>query len=125
MPKTRELTIKQRKFKTAYIKNGGNATQAALETYNTVDYQTAGMIGSENLKKPKLKQAIETALIDLEVTPKSVIKTFKDMVNIHSQENPNAAVRANENLADILNLYPSVKSFTLDDGNIKSLSWQE
>jgi phage terminase small subunit len=121
----RELSLKQRKFAKAYIKNGGNATQAALESYDTTDYFTSAAIGQENLKKPLIKQAIETALIELDLSPKKVLKTFVNIIDKHTDENPNAAVRANENIAQIMNMYPSQKSLTLDDGNIKSLSWQE
>lgn len=32
----------------------GNATQSALQVYNTVDYNTAGVIGHDNLKKLKV-----------------------------------------------------------------------
>ena len=125
MPKTRELTIKQRKFKAAYIKNGGNATQAALEAYDTDNENIAGAIGSDNLRKPKIKQAIEMALIELELSPRSVLKDFIDIKETHKVENPNAAVRAIENIANIMNLYPSQKSLSLQDGNVKSISWQE
>lgn len=124
MPKTRELTIKQRKFVKAYVKSG-NGTQSALEAYDTEDYFTGGSIAQENLKKPAIKKAIETALIELDITPKSVLKTFLNVTQMDLNDNPNAVVRANENLANILNLYPSQKSLSLQDGNVKSISWQE
>ena len=123
--KQRPLTIKQRKFTKAYIETNGNATQAALQAYTTDDPNTAGMIGSSNLRKPKIKEAIETALIELELNPKTVLKTFVDIIDLHKVSNPNASVRANENIANIMNLYPSQKSLSLDNGSIKSLSWQE
>lgn len=51
------LTAKQRAFVLAYLSNGFNATQAAI----TAGYseKTAYSIGSENLKKPEIKIAIE------------------------------------------------------------------
>jgi phage terminase small subunit len=119
------LTVKQRKFAKEYVANGGNATQAALKVYDTTEYHTAGLIGHENINKPKLKQAIETALIRLDITPEDVLKSFKDVRDFNKEINPNASVRANENLANIMNLYPSQKSLSLSDGSIKSLSWQE
>ena len=119
------MTLKQRKFVKGYIKNGGNATQAALEAYDTDNDNVAGMLGSENIRKPKIKQAIEMALIELELSPRSVLKDFIDIKETHKVENPNAAVRAIENIANIMNLYPSQKSLSMSDGNVKSISWQE
>ncbi len=46
------------------IASGANGVQAALANYDTEDYSTAGMIASENLKKPKIIQALEEALPD-------------------------------------------------------------
>lgn len=56
---TRKATIKQRKFVEKYLE-GENATQAALEVYDTNDYSTAGNIASDNLKKPKVIALLES-----------------------------------------------------------------
>ena len=120
-----QLTIKQRKFVKTYVKNEGNGTQAVLESYKIDNPNTAGAIASENLRKPKIKEALEKALVKLDITPERVLKTFLNVTEVHMEQNPNAAVRANENLAQIMNLYPSQKSLTMDDGNVKSVSWQE
>jgi phage terminase small subunit len=37
-------TPKQQRFIEAYVRNGGNATQAALEACDTADYGTARVI---------------------------------------------------------------------------------
>lgn len=52
------LTIKQELFVAAYCSNGYNATQAAL----TAGYSpnSAGVIGSENLSKPEIAEAIDS-----------------------------------------------------------------
>ena len=52
-----KLTPKQDAFVKAYLLNGGNATQAAI----TAGYskKTAQAIGTENLCKPLIKDAIE------------------------------------------------------------------
>jgi len=39
-------------------------TQAALKNYDTESYHTAGVIAHENLKKPKIQNALEEALPD-------------------------------------------------------------
>ena len=59
-----KLTRKQKKFVKELVENGGNATQAALKAYDTDDYNTAGVIASENLNKPKIEKALEEALPD-------------------------------------------------------------
>lgn len=52
-----KLTAKQDAFVKAYLLNGGNATQAAIDAGYSKN--TAKAIGSENLTKPDIKAAIE------------------------------------------------------------------
>lgn len=52
-----KLTPKQDKFVKAYLLNGGNAMQAAIEA--GYSGKTAGEMGYENLNKPQIKKAIE------------------------------------------------------------------
>lgn len=52
-----KLTTKQDKFVKAYLLNGGNATQAAIDAGYSKD--TARFIGAENLTKLNVKKAIE------------------------------------------------------------------
>jgi hypothetical protein len=52
-----KLTAKQDAFVKAYLLNGGNATQAAIDA--GYSKKTAQEIGSENLSKPIIKDAIE------------------------------------------------------------------
>ena len=56
MKKEGKLTAKQEAFVDAYIETG-NATEAAKRA--GYSEKTAGAVGAENLKKPKIKQAIE------------------------------------------------------------------
>ena len=51
------LTIKQDKFVKAYLLNGGNAMQAAIDA--GYSEKTSGEMGYENLNKPQIKKAIE------------------------------------------------------------------
>lgn len=55
------MTLKQRTFVKNYVESG-NGTQAALEAYNTRDSNTAAVIASENLTKPKVIEAINRVL---------------------------------------------------------------
>ena len=61
-----KLTLKQKAFADEYIKNGGNATQAAEKA--GYSKKTAYSIGNENLKKPAIKEYIakQTEQIDKE-----------------------------------------------------------
>jgi len=52
-----KLTNKQDAFVKAYLLNGFNATQAAIEA--GYSEKTAYSIGNENLSKPEIKKAIE------------------------------------------------------------------
>lgn len=54
---------KEKGFIKDYIETG-NGVQSALKNYDTNDYNTAGVIASENLKKPKIQKAIAEALPD-------------------------------------------------------------
>lgn len=47
-----ELTIKQKRFAEEYIRNGGNATQAAISA--RYSKRSAASIGEENMRKPEI-----------------------------------------------------------------------
>lgn len=55
-----DLTKKQAEFVAEYVENGHNGTQAALQVYDTTDENTAAVIASENLRKPKIESAIKS-----------------------------------------------------------------
>ena len=59
-----KLTLKQRQFANEYIANRGNATKAVLKAYDTDNYNTARVMGSENLTKPNICAYIEELLAD-------------------------------------------------------------
>lgn len=56
------MTLKQRQFVKKYIQNGGNGTQAAMDVYNTKNYNSAHSIASDNLQKPTIRREIEQAM---------------------------------------------------------------
>ena len=51
------LTNKQKKFVEGITK-GKNGTQSVLAAYDTISVNTAGNIASENLRKPKIRDAL-------------------------------------------------------------------
>src|SRR3990167_7419265 len=61
MPKTRKLTPKQSEFVDEYARTK-NATKSAMIAYDVNNIRTASVVGSENLAKPDVSQAIEKAL---------------------------------------------------------------
>lgn len=77
----RKLTLKQRNFVQNYIENGGNATKAAMDAYNTIDYKTAQNIGSENLSNPIIAQAVEDTIEKRGgVTKDKFVQMLEDLV---------------------------------------------
>ena len=73
----RKPTLKQRRFIKAYVQNGGNATQAALEAYDTT-YDTARVIGCENLTKPNIKRVIDRLMEAVELSTKDTLRAIGD-----------------------------------------------
>lgn len=82
MAKKGELTPKQKKFADEFIKTG-NLTQSAI----TAGYskKTAGMIASENLKKPYIAEYIRSRTEEVEVEDKvdleRAIQMLSDIAN--------------------------------------------
>ena len=56
---SRQITKKQKDWVNEYLKSG-NKTQAALKTYNTMDYKTASVIGSDNFEKPRVVEFMQS-----------------------------------------------------------------
>ena len=54
----KELTLKQQRFVEEYIQNGANATQASKTAGYAGNPVTLASVGSENLRKPQIRQAI-------------------------------------------------------------------
>jgi phage terminase small subunit len=114
--KAKALTIKQEKFIGAYVQNEGNATQAALEAYGTSDEHTAAVIGSENLRKPDIKERIDEALVSLRITPEYTLQGFKKLADNSRVDMVKA--RALENIASIQDMYPKHgNSLDIADGS--------
>jgi phage terminase small subunit len=73
----RKPTLKQQRFILAFIKNGGNATQAALAAYDTT-YATARVIGCENLTKPTIRREIDRLMKAVQLSTKDCLRAIKD-----------------------------------------------
>ncbi|MBI2310762.1 terminase small subunit [Candidatus Collierbacteria bacterium] len=59
-----QLTLKQRIFLREYISSRGNATKAAMVAYDIRSRNTAGVVGFENLRKPKIVKIVKQIIGD-------------------------------------------------------------
>ena len=70
----RRLTPKQEIFSAELIKNGGNATAAALKAYPNATYASAKTIGWENMTKLNLAKAVREEFSRQGVTLEKALK---------------------------------------------------
>lgn len=56
------MTLKQKTFVKSYLQNGGNGTQAVLDSYSVKNRHVAESIAYENLRKPEVRRGIEIAM---------------------------------------------------------------
>ncbi len=105
----RKITKKQKAFADKHLETG-NGTKSALETYDTQDENTAAVIASENLRKPKIIEYLEghgknaaTEIVRLGL----------------KANNENVRLGANKDILDRIGLKPTekheVQVFTLED----------
>lgn len=84
-----KLTAKQELFCQEYVANGNNATKAAKAA--GYSKKTATMMGSENLRKPYIRDRItkihKPVLKKLEITKEMVLKGILDIARDGEQEN--------------------------------------
>lgn len=72
--KTRPLTTKQEVFVAEYVKNGGNAKQAAIKAYPNQNENSAAQQGWQNLQKLELAKAIREEFARQGVTLEKAVK---------------------------------------------------
>ncbi len=99
----RRPTLKQQRFVKAYAANGGNATQAALSSYDTENNATARAIGSENLTKPIIRQELARVLKESGVTLKRAAVAISDGLD---SDKGNVRLRAADMTLKLLDAYP-------------------
>jgi phage terminase small subunit len=118
LPKNRP---KMRKFVQAYVKTG-NATQAVREAgYNVKNDLTAGSIASENLQKPVIQEAIAIERGFNEATAKDVVRE----IMLDSEVDPNARLRATDQVFKVVGSYAPEKSLTLNVDIIDDQSFMQ
>lgn len=88
------LTPKQKAFADEYIKNGGNATQAAIKA--GYSKRSARVIGKENLTKPNIIQYINERLNPIEKKRKlSAEDALNELIDILARRSTNKREQAN------------------------------
>jgi phage terminase small subunit len=106
----RKLTPKQRRFVKYYLESD-NATQAVIKAgydlggkhgTNTPEL-TAAAIGSENLTKPNIIEAIDNAMIRQKITPEYVLSGISKLAE--GSEKDSDRIRSYELLGKYLKLF--------------------
>lgn len=102
-------TLKQKKFARKYVENGGNATQAALEVYNS-NYDSASVQGSQNLDKPAVIEEINRLLDKTGLNDDSYIAgSMKTIIDngVGGKATAKEALNALNMLLKLKNAYPN------------------
>lgn len=103
----RKLSSKQKLFINEYLASG-NATEAAIKAGYSP--KTAGQTGAENLKKPKIKAAIDAKMAEIEsrkiADAKEVLEFFSSVLRAEVKED--VAVSSPEGV-EIVKLPPNIK----------------
>lgn len=116
MPKGDKLTGKQYLFVEVYLKTF-NATEAARQAGYKGNDSTLAVVGSENLTKPLIRQAVEARLAELGITDPAQVATFK---RTRKASRPSVVylIRAANGLVKIGKTFNVVKRFnTLNIGS--------
>lgn len=74
------MTLKQKLFIKTYLESF-NATEAAFTVYKVNDRNVAGVIGYENLRKPKIQEEIQRLLTAGGLDLESVIQNLARIAN--------------------------------------------
>ena len=116
------LTTKQELFVSAYCSNGFNATQAAIEAGYSVD--SAREIGSENLTKPDIAEAVDRYKLSIKkrhgITIESLLRELEEAREVAlSAETPqsSAAIAATMGKAKLTGLDKHIVEVSGPDGS--------
>lgn len=101
------LTLKQRKFAAEYVKRGGNGTQAALAAgYAKGKPEHAAVQASENLRKPKIRQHINSIARRWDISAERVLGRLDNLSAKAEEEGQlGAAIKAEELIGKSLGMW--------------------
>ena len=109
-------TFKEKQFALKYVENGGNGTQAALDTYDTNSKDSAQVIASNNLDKPIVLEELNRILEKLGLNEDSYIakKLYDSLESSIGVKSKNSdAVNILNMLLKIKNTYPASKHMSM------------
>lgn len=112
------LTLKQSRFITAYIQNGGNGRVAAEKAGYKGNAQTLRQVAYENLRKHDVRQALVLPLQQEERVQDRVVSELKGMAFAPLQEEVNAGAKLKslEILAKIHQMYDDAPKVQVNVG---------
>lgn len=113
--KEKNLTQKEEKAVKVFLERG-DKTEAIKEAYDVGPGNTAKTMAQDVFNRPRVKQAVQEAMSKLGITPEQILKNFLKQTN--KGKNEAAKVRANENLAQLADLYPDKHNEPQDNGGI-------
>jgi hypothetical protein len=106
-----------------------NGTQAALKVYDTTDPKTAGVIASENLSKPSIKEQIELAMESQGLTSSTIMANLKKLAVAEPEKiSGDTVLKVNVELLKLLGAYPDKKSTHVNvnlSGKIGAMGYDE
>lgn len=115
MPKIREDNLTEKETKAVEVlTRTGDRVQAIREAYP--DTENPAVMAAEVFRRPRVKEATRLALERLNITPNKIISRFNKQAS--RGKNEAAKVRANENLAQLADLYPDKHLIDASDSEI-------
>lgn len=109
MPRLNKLSIKQKKFVKRYVETG-NATQAALEVYNTKNPKAGNKLANDNLSNPKVIEEIDKVLAKQGISLETTTSRLHDIANwTPDKVSSDTVLKANIELIKLLKGYPESK----------------
>lgn len=99
-----DLTVKERRFITEYVKSGNGAAAIRAAGYDVTTNNSAAVMASTYLKKPKIERAIAASLRKSEVTSQWVLQELRSMAE--TNESPVVRLKSLELLGKHLKMWP-------------------
>ena len=111
--KPNELTIKQRKYVKEYVANGGNGTQAVLNSHDYKSTKAASVMSSTLLKKDKINKSIESILNRVGLDLESISSPLETIIHSPIKDvKPADTLRALDMAYKLHNAYPPSKNIS-------------
>ncbi len=127
-----DLTSKQRAFADAYLESGGNGRKAALQAFSCSSPESASVLAHKNLRNPKVltylnyhfsKHGIPDVIVDILKNSLSATKIVKLGGEYLEVPDHTARLKAVDQVAKILDLYPNPNDETPSEPLSKNDYW--